>query len=173
MKITILTTGGTIDSYSDLTQDGKIVPAQKSLVINFLKNLKPYFSFSYKPICLKDSRDITKEDRERILKEILASKNQYILITHGTYTMPETARFLEKHNLKEKVIILTGSMSTLIGTINSKGGLVPSDGSFNLGFAIASFNYLKPGVYLSMNGKVFASTHIKKDSKNLRFFEKK
>ncbi len=174
MKFLLLTTGGTIDSYSDLAQDGNIVPCKESIVPKFLRNLKPYFSFTHKAICQKDSRDVNASDIAKILNEIKRSKEKYVLITHGTYTMPSTARALQAkigNTAKDKVIIFTGSMSTLIGTIDPLGGLVASDGSFSLGFAIASFQTLKPGIYLCMNGKVFLPEKVKKNTKSLRFFE--
>jgi L-asparaginase len=60
---------------------------------------------------MKDSRNIDSEDRKNLCKCIEESEESYILITHGTYTMPDTARYLEVHLGKiEKTIILTGSM---------------------------------------------------------------
>ena len=87
---------------------------------------------------------------------IADAEESYILITHGTYTMPDTARYLEAHLGKiDKTIILTGSMIPIIG-------FSPSDAGFNLGFAIASFTGLPSGVFVSMNGRNFSPSEVMK-----------
>jgi len=98
---------------------------------------------------MKDSRAIDQNDRNKLLKIIEESPDQKIIITHGTYTMPDTARFL-KANLKrnDQVIILTGSFIPI-------KGFSPSDGPFNLGYAVAQLDKLQPGIYVCMNGKTF------------------
>jgi hypothetical protein len=48
-------------------------------------------------------------------------------------------------------------------------GFAASDAGFNLGFAIASFPNINPGVYLSMNGGIFMSDEVKKNVELLRF----
>lgn len=79
-------------------------------------------------VCMKDSRSLTQEDQKNILNVIENATQKKIIITHGTYTMPDTARFL-KANLKrnDQTIILTSSMLPI-------KGFCPSDGPFNLGF---------------------------------------
>lgn len=105
---------------------------------------------------MKDSRQLTKKDLANLLKIIKNSPHQKFIITHGTYTMPDTARYLEanlgQHNKK---IILTGSMIPLIG-------FSPSDAPFNLGFSIASLNQIEPGIKVSMNGKIFTASEVAK-----------
>lgn len=155
-KVLIILTGGTIDSYYEKKRDG-VVPNKNSLIPEYLRSLDLYIGIVYKQICMKDSRDLIKSDLGNILKTINKSKIKKILITHGTYTMVKTAKLLQ-NNLKRKdqTIILTGSMIPINGFINS-------DGQFNLGFALASFNYLKPGIYVGMNGKIFKPEAVKKD----------
>ncbi len=48
-------------------------------------------------------------------------------------------------------------------------GFAASDAGFNLGFAIASFQGIEPGVYLSMNGGIFKSDEVEKNVDLLRF----
>lgn len=113
---------------------------------------------------MKDSRNLTAQDRERICKTADESPHTKIIITHGTYTMPDTAKYL-KENLKRKdqTIILTGAMIPL--------GFSPSDGGFNLGYAVAQLENLPAGVYVCMNGEVFEAGKVKKDVKEGRFVE--
>lgn len=112
---------------------------------------------------MKDSRQLTEAGRKEILKVIKESPHQKIIITHGTYTMPDTARYL-KANLKrnDQTIILTGSMVPI-------KGFAPSDGTFNLGYAIAQVQTLKPGIYVCMNGRVFTPEEVLKLIQEGRF----
>jgi len=152
-KIHFVLTGGTIDSHYDGIQDA-IVPNEHSIVPDFVKSLKLYNDVEFTEVCMKDSRQLNDEDRRNILKTVEESKFNKVIITHGTYTMPDTARYL-KANLKinDKVIILTGSMIPI-------SGFTPSDGPFNLGFAIAKLQDLENGVYVCMNGKVFTPEEV-------------
>ena len=153
--IEVIITGGTIDSYYDGTKD-TVVPSKKSSIPNFIKSLKIKESFFFHQVCMKDSRSLDKKDLRKILDIVNKTKSKRIIITHGTYTMPDTARFLSANlKNKNKVIILTGSMIPLIG-------FSPSDAPFNLGYSIASLNIIKPGVYVCMNGQVFSSNEVAK-----------
>ena len=150
MKIHIILTGGTIDSYYEGSMD-TAVPLKHSIVPNYLKKLKLYDQVKTTELCMKDSRSITNADRRRIVQCIKRPPSiRYTLITHGTYTMPETARFIERHLPANhgKTVILTGSMIPM-------DGFTFSDAGFNLGYAIGNFQFAKSGVYVAMNGKLF------------------
>ena len=103
-KIHFIITGGTIDSYYETTKD-TVVPNKLSCIPDYIKSLKLHVKTSFKVICMKDSRDISKKDRQIVVKEILNSKSKNFIITHGTYTMGETAKFivlqLQKNNDKK------------------------------------------------------------------------
>lgn len=112
---------------------------------------------------MKDSRDIGLQDRKKMLQAIEKSQCKKILLTHGTYTMPDTARFLHQHlRRRDQTIILTGSMIPLMG-------FSPSDAGFSLGFALAKIQQLPPGIYVSMNGRAFTSDEVKKNVRKGRF----
>ena len=161
-QIEIIITGGTIDSYYDVIKD-TVVPSNKSAVPSFLKSLKTNDIFSFHEVCMKDSRSINNKDLGRILNVINKAHSKEIIITHGTYTMPDTARFLSANiKSKDKVVILTGSMIPLMG-------FSPSDAPFNLGYSLASVKTLKPGVYLCMNGQIFTSSEVAKRISEGRF----
>jgi L-asparaginase len=161
-KIDVIITGGTIDSFYDSTQD-TVVPSEKSALPSFVKSLKLENNFSFHQVCMKDSRSITNADLKKILAIINRSKAKKFLITHGTYTMPDSARFLEARlGSTDKVVILTGAMIPLIG-------FSPSDAPFNLGYSIASLDNLKPGVYVCMNGKTFNPKEVMKRISEGRF----
>ena len=155
-SIHIIITGGTIDSIYDGTKD-TAVPLKESILPDYFKLLRLYEKVTFQTICMKDSRSITPSDRRKMLAAIKKSKAKNILMTHGTYTMPDTGRFLEnqldKNDKNDKKVILTGSMIPLVG-------FSPSDAGFNLGFAIGQFDHIDPGVYVAMNGKIFSSNEV-------------
>jgi len=164
MHVHIIKMGGTIEfidpAYDDFNK--KLLKLDAS-IDSYLHNLiKPHFNFSSEEVTQKDSRDINEEDRQRLAKAITNSPHENIIVTHGTFTMKDTAQFLEKLEGGEKKIILTGSMIPIMG-------FAASDAGFNLGFAIGLFPSLKPGVYLSMNGGIFTSDEIEKNKELFRF----
>ncbi|MGH3429497.1 MAG: asparaginase domain-containing protein, partial [Terriglobales bacterium] len=78
------------------------------------------------------------------------------IVTHGTYTLPDSALYLETHlGSTEKIVVLTGATIPLEGVTMSNGG-------FNLGFAYAQLEVLSPGVHVCVNGRVFAPAKLKK-----------
>jgi L-asparaginase len=156
-SIHVIITGGTIDSYYDGAKD-TVVPNQESVIPEFIDTLKSYdTTFEFTTVCMKDSRNLNDADRQKILEVIEQSKHDKILITHGTYTMPDTARYL-KANLKrdDQVIILTASMIPI-------KGFSPSDGTYNLGYSVAKLQDLSKGMYVCMNNHVFDPEEVVKD----------
>lgn len=153
--IHFIITGGTIDSFYDGTKD-TVIPNEKSVIPNFIKSLKLHEKIEFTEVCMKDSRDLTESDLKNIIKVIQESPHKKIVITHGTYTIPDTSRYL-KANLKrrDQTIVFTGSLIPLTG-------FSPSDASFNLGYSIAKVQDLSPGIYVCMNGKVFEPDEVAK-----------
>ena len=146
-QIHFIITGGTIDSYYDGTKD-TAVPNKESVIPQFIQNLKLPADHHFTTICMKDSRAITDEDRDIMAQAIAESTATKFIITHGTYTMPDTARYLKEHvRGGGQTIVLTGAFVPLTDVIRSDGG-------FNIGFAMAQLQHLKPGVYVVMNGQV-------------------
>lgn len=162
-KIHFVITGGTIDSRYDGSKD-TAVPNKESVIPSFIESLKLYHDAEFTTVCMKDSRDLNPKDFENVLKTIEKSPYTKIIVTHGTYTMPGTARFL-KANLerKDQTIVLTASVVPI-------NGFSPSDGPFSLGYALAQLEHLKPGVYVAINGKVFSPEEIMKVISEARFY---
>lgn len=174
MKITkphihFIKMGGTIE-FIDPSYDAinKKLMRLDATVDSYLKNLiQPHFTFSSKSVVAKDSREITEKDREKLADVINGCSYENIVVTHGTFTMVKTANYLEqhfdgRHGLGSRKIILTGSMIPI-------AGFGMSDAGFNLGFSIASFASIKPGVYICMNGLIFRASEAKKNLNLLRF----
>ena len=164
-KIQFLLMGGTIDAHWEGKADTAVINGE-SAVPEYFKTLIVYLEAVFHTVALKDSRNITHDDLEQLLHAVDESDCNKIIITHGTYTMPDTAKFL-KANLKKKdqVIVLTGSMVPLKGFDSSS-----SDAPFNLGYAVAMVESLKPGVYLAMNGRIFDPDEVAKNLGEGKFF---
>lgn len=92
--IHFILTGGTIDSYYDGAKDS-VATLQHSVVPGYIKSLQLYEKPSFTEVCMKDSRALTAKDRAKMVQVIKKSSADKIIITHGTYTMPDTARYLQ------------------------------------------------------------------------------
>jgi len=151
MFIHVFTTGGTIDKvYFDQLSEFQVGDSQLHEV---LKPIHPAFEFKVETVMRKDSIELTDADRVTIRTRVEACGAKHILLTHGTDTMRETARALA--GIEGKTIVLTGALAP--------ARFKESDAVFNLGFAFACVQLLKPGVYLAMNGTVFDPFHVKKN----------
>tara|TARA_B100001250_G_scaffold223068_1_gene191250 strand:- start:327 stop:812 length:486 start_codon:yes stop_codon:yes gene_type:complete len=152
--IKILITGGTFDKeYDEIT--GSLY-FKETHIRELLDLGRSRVSVKIKKLMLIDSLEMKNLHRELILRKCLQSKENKIIITHGTDTMVKTAKFIAQENLN-KTIILTGAM------IPYKFG--SSDGLFNLGGAIAYVQSLENGVYIAMNGKCFKWNGVQKNFK--------
>ncbi|MBW8201627.1 MULTISPECIES: asparaginase domain-containing protein [Flavobacteriaceae] len=157
--IHIITTGGTIEGLDYENQENKTEQSEIA-IREFLDLANVSFPYIIERAFSKDSRSITDEDRNFLLKKIKASNAEKILITHGTFTMEDTAIYLGKEEIK-KTIVLVGSF--IMG--NSKN----TDAHFNLGFAMCSAQFLNPGVYVAMNGTIFPWNDVTKNIEVSKF----
>ena len=105
-------------------------------------------------LMMVDSLDMTDVDRELIAHNCQDAPEPYIVITHGTDTMVETARILADQ-VRDKTVVLTGAMIPI--------AFGSSDGLFNLGGALTAAQVLPPGVYITMNGRVFDWDNVRKN----------
>lgn len=163
--ITVIITGGTIDSEWDPAKDTAVI-SDNTIVPEYLERIKVDYKFTFKPLFLKDSRMLVPADIKTICQAVDGAKDNKILITHGTYTMPDTARYLDKNMKTKKAVVLTGSAIPL-------RGYDMSDAGFNLGFAIATLLSLDSGVRLAMNGEVFEPDEVAKNFNAASFFSLK
>lgn len=160
-SIHFIMTGGTVDSYYEGTRD-TVMPYEHSIIPDYIKGLKLHEKAEFTEVCMKDSRDINEADLSKIVSTIEDSKHRIVIITHGTYSMPDTAKFL-RANLKRKdqVIIFTGSMVPI--------EFPRTDATFNLGYTMAKSHHMEPGIYVCMNGRVFDPNEVAKLLREGRF----
>lgn len=156
--ILVLTTGGTIDkNYFDALSEYQIV---ESGIPALLKEARVALPFRVVEVCRKDSLELTDEDRAAIAKAAHDAPELRIVITHGTDTMTETAKVLDRE-APGKTIVLTGALSP--------ARFADTDAPFNLGMAFAAAQTATPGVWIAMSGQVFDGLRVRKDREAGRF----
>lgn len=155
-KLLVLTTGGTLDKvYFDALSEFQV---GDPVAADILTAMNVNFEFEIKEICRKDSLELTDEDRENLKAAIAASDADYVLITHGTDTMVDSANFIGEHN---KVIIFTGAMQP--------AAFSNTDAVFNIGTAVGAFSVAQPGSYIAMSGQVYPANKVFKNYDSRRF----
>ncbi|GAB3866739.1 hypothetical protein GCM10028801_39340 [Nocardioides maradonensis] len=155
-RIHVLTTGGTIDKVYGISGELEIgPPSVESLLAPVLTDV----AFEVTSVLRVDSLDMTDEHRATLCAAVEAVAGRLVLITHGTDTMPVTARHLDEHlspASRDKVVVLTGAMQPAAMRV--------SDAAYNLGTATAAVQLLPPGVHVAMSGRVFAAGAVVKDT---------
>lgn len=161
--IHFILTGGTIDSFY-YPPKVTTIPLENSVIPNYLQQVvNPHIKARFDTLCMLDSKDINDKERNSLVKAINESESSQIVICHGTDTMVETQNHLsEKLGNTDKTIVITGSMIPL-------KEFAQSDAGFNLGYAVAQVQTLKPGVYICMNAKSFPAGTVVKNFEQARF----
>lgn len=152
MQIRLFITGGTIDKSYHM-QSGHLHFVD-SHIPAMLAEGRCKADYELDKILLKDSLEMTESDRLLIAQKCQQAEQCKIIITHGTDTMIDTARFLSEQ-ITDKTIVLTGAM---IPYVFNK-----SDSLFNLGTAFAAVQTLPFGVYIAMNGCIFNAHEVIKN----------
>ena len=162
-RIYLISTGGTIEKvYSE--QSG-VVENRAAKLDRYLRMLRlPDAEVQTVHVMNKDSLEMTDADRAEVRERVagLIAEGAPIVISHGTDTMVETGRYLERSFPDLKIpIILTGAMTPL--------GFEGSDGLQNLTESLLAARLLAPGVYIVMHGQVFSVAHARKDKDKATF----
>jgi L-asparaginase len=157
MNLHIITTGGTIDKiYFDAKSDYQV---GEPVIGDLLQSMGAQFPYTVESAMRKDSLELTDADREKIRDSAERCAEQQVLITHGTDGMVATGQRLK--SLPGKTIVLTGALQPAA----FKG----SDAIFNIGCAIGALQVAPPGVYIAMNGRLFAIDNVRKNVALNRF----
>ena len=162
-RIYLVSTGGTIE---------KVYSEQSGAVENRSAKLDRYLRMLRLPGCEiqtiqlmnKDSLELTDNDRAEVKARIaeILPEGAPVVISHGTDTMVETGRYLEKAFADLKApIVLTGAMTPL--------GFEGSDGLQNLTESLMAAQLLQPGVYVVMHGQVIPVDRARKDKDKATF----
>ena len=157
MFIRFITTGGTIDKiYFDALSKFEVGESPIAAILS-----EGLVSFDYDIVSLfrKDSLEMTDADREKLANYILEDDAERYVISHGTDTMPETAEALRR--VPGRRIVMTGALTP--------ARFRSTDAIFNVGMAVAAVQLVEPGVYIAMNGQVFAAGQVRKNREQNRF----
>ena len=163
MRLTILTTGGTIDKTYDEFQ-GTLRNSHTVLDV-ILDSLRiPDLFVRHIEVMHKDSLDMTEEDRETIKKAVCdaAPTSDGIVILHGTDTLSETGEYLcrECGDL-EIPVILTGAMRPY--------EFRDTDAVQNVTEALLAARLFGDGVHVAMHNLVLSFPGVIKDRQALTF----
>lgn len=152
-QVQVFVTGGTFDKDYDFIT-GKLYFKNTHLP-NMFERGRCVLDIDVKTLMMIDSLEMNDNDRFYLSEQIEECPHDKIIVTHGTDTMVETAKYLANKNLK-KTIVITGAMIPYaFGT--------SSDGFFNLGAALAFVQCKENGVFVSMNGVCFPWDNVKKN----------
>lgn len=163
-KISILTTGGTIEK--DYIEDEGALENRNPLLHRLIGKLRlPYTDLEITPLLAKDSLYMTDDDRDFILKVIqekLKLKTP-ILVLHGTDTMVKTLNHCADHLSDLEIpVVFTGAMRPI--------GYEDSDAQQNFVEALTWAQFGTPGLHLAFHGRIYRPYEVVKN-KSLRTFE--
>jgi L-asparaginase len=163
MKLTILTTGGTISKTYD-EREGALRNV-RSVLDEILHELRlPDLFVRHVDVMNKDSLDLTDDDRATILDAVRRAlpMSDAIVVLHGTDTLEQTGELLcsELHGL-DRPVILTGAMRPY--------EFRDSDALQNVTEALLTARLVEPGVYVVMHNRVLAFPGVVKDRVALEF----
>lgn len=149
----IIATGGTFDKqYDELRGE---LTFKESHLPGILKQARITTPIELEINQLIDSLHMQEANRRHILAACETTPDRQIVVIHGTDTMARTARVLGAAQLA-KTIVLTGAIIPY--------AVQGSDALFNFGFACAAAQLLPHGVYIAMNGQVFAWDNVRKNT---------
>ena len=152
MKVRLMITGGTIDKFYN--QSNGELEFDKTHFPEMIDKSRIEVNIIQEELLLIDSLDMVDADRQLILDKCEKSEEDFILITHGTDTMCETAQLLGENDI-DKTIVLFGSMIPY--------AVSNSDALFNFGCALGSLQLLESGVYIVMNGRALPWKDVEKN----------
>lgn len=164
MRITILTTGGTIEkTYNEL--EGSL-RNDRSVLDEILGSLRlPDLFIRHVNVMHKDSLDMTDEDRWRILAAVRDALpgSDAVLILHGTDTLAETGEAIQRELGEglEVPVILTGAMRPY--------QFRDTDAVQNVTEALLAARLVDPGVYAVLHNRVLPFPGVFKDRTTLSF----
>ena len=152
MKVRLLITGGTIDKVYN--QSNGELEFDKTHFPEMVKRSRVEVDLTLEEIMLLDSLDMVDKERDLIVDSCSRCEEDFILITHGTDTMCDTARLIGESDI-DKTIVLFGAMVPY--------AVSNSDALFNFGCALGSLQLLESGVYIAMNGRVLPWNDVEKN----------
>lgn len=145
MNITIINTGGTFNKrYNPIK--GKLEVPNDNIALDKIISSCHNINFEIKNIVSKDSLDMDDLDRQEICEAIKGSKNDKIIIVHGTDTVHLTSALIKEQNINKEVVFTGAMVPMSIDEVEATMNF-----SLALGF-LSSLNEV--GTYIAMHGVV-------------------
>ncbi len=163
MKLTILTTGGTIEkTYNE--HEGNL-KNDRSVLEEILGGLRlPDLFIRHVNVINKDSLNLSDADREKIAESVRNAipLSDALIILHGTDTLSKTGEYLFSRLPDLGIpVILTGAMRPY--------QFRDSDAAQNVIEALLAARLVKQGIYVVMHNRVLSFPGVKKDRASLTF----
>jgi len=163
MRITMLTTGGTIEkTYNE--HDGSLRNAHTTLPKLLATFRLPDLEITAKQILFMDSLDMSDKDREHIVAETSSAvgSTDAVVILHGTDTLSQTGELLHHRLAPFRVpILLTGAMRPY--------EFRDTDALQNVTETLLAARLVAPGVYAVMHNRVLRFPGVVKNHEKLCF----
>ena len=161
MKLTVITTGGTIAKVYNESEG--VLCNDRPVVESILASLRlPDLNIAYHHILSKDSLDLTDADRGLILDTTRRSLADAVIIVHGTDTLDVTGEWLCRELPDLSVpVILTGAMRPF--------EFRDSDAAQNITEALLACRLVDSGVYVAMHNRILRFPGVAKDRETLSF----
>ena len=166
MKVTVITTGGTIAKTFN-EHDGSL-GNHRPVVENLIADLRlPDLMVSFRHVLNKDSLEMTDADRRFILEAVKQNltESEAIVVIHGTDTLSLTGEVLCAELCDLRIpVVLTGAMRPY--------EFRDSDAAQNVTEAMLSCRLAPPGVYLAMHNRLLRFPGVTKDRATLTFVQR-
>ena len=157
MRLTILTTGGTIDkTYNEF--DGSLANSRSVLDVILGSLRLPDLFIRHVVVMHKDSLDMTDDDRLLILKSVKDAlpNSDAVVVLHGTDTLATTGELLHRELGELEIpVILSGAMRPY--------EFRDTDAVQNVTEALLAARLLEGGVWAVMHNRVLPFPGVTKD----------
>lgn len=149
-RYTLIPAGGTIDFVFD-GLDG-VEPAATSFIPNYLRQkVRTTIEFDSTPPILKDSRQLSDDDMDKVVDLVREAPTEFVMITAGLLRMAQLrdrlASGLSTGEHRDRRVLITGARYML-------NSLDKSDAPYNLGYAHGKLGAVDPGVHIAVTGRV-------------------
>jgi len=157
--IRIINTGGTFNKRYDPIEGKLLVPIDNIAVESASASMRQGCDIKISGAIYKDSLEMDNADRDLLCEIVTKVTEKSIVIVHGTDTMDKSAKALDEWlgESNNKKVVLTGAMVPF--------SIDPIEATANLAMAVSSVQFLDPGVYIAMHGKVLPYDKIRKNRK--------
>lgn len=166
-------TGGTADSVWS-PQDDTAVAKKETEVGRYFDELESlnYPGVDTETLLLKDSRNISVQERREIAQRVAETRRRRVIVTSGTFLMPEIGRHIARHG--NRVHFDRGEIDkrvTVTGALKPLDGFMMPDAGFNLGMsaAVLEEDTIDERVMAVVNGGAVPAENLEKDQSTAVF----